>query len=324
MRIQIATPYQSPDVVGGISTYVDILKQGLVEAGVEVTVAREIDTSSDLVHCHAHWYVLRDSLKLKKVSGFTFHTIPELSRLKWKAFSGFLAKCRFIVHLSDYSRLVIGRATGLGGQVVRPSVIPKTVSKEYARQLKSRLKIGSRYPILCMISPLEFGKKCDGIKSLICSLKLIDDELDPHLLIVGGGSRMSEMMEFTKAERAGSKVSFLGRVPDAWDYLALCDVYTHISLMDNSPLAVLEAMSIGKPVVSVDVGGIKELLGTDGIITGTSPAEIAEAVSSAAGNPADMRRIARTLKKRFERVFGLKRMVSEHIRVYEDALGWRR
>ncbi|MCK4444939.1 MAG: hypothetical protein KAW09_10365, partial [Thermoplasmata archaeon] len=182
MRIQLATPYKLPGTVGGISSYVETLRYSLSRAGVDVAVARKIDISSDVIHCHAHWYVLRDSLKRKKISGFTFHTIPELSYLKWKAFTKLLDRCEFLIHLSDYSLQEISRSTGLDGHVIRPSVLPKFLPMEDVEELKTKLKLDSKHPILCMISPLEHKEKCEGMKSLLASLKLIESQGDPHLL----------------------------------------------------------------------------------------------------------------------------------------------
>lgn len=320
MRIQLATPYRLPEIVGGISSYVETLRHALKEAGVDVTVDRKIDSSCDVVHCHAHWYVLKDSLKRRKISGFTFHTIPRLSHLKWKVFSRLLAKCKFLIHLSEYSLHEISNATGLDGLVIRPSVIPETVSEKEIGKLRQELGIGSRYPILCMISPLEFKEKCEGIKSLLASLDMVEVDGEPLLLIVGDGSRMDELRNFAEKHNLQSKVLFLGKVANAWNYLALCDIYTHISFIDNTPLAILEAMSLGKPVISVDVGGIRELLGSEGILTKTSPDQIADAISDMAGSAEKIRKVSETLRDRFDEAFSLRNMAKKHVEVYREAM----
>jgi glycosyltransferase involved in cell wall biosynthesis len=320
VKVQLATPYKLPEVVGGISTYVESLRYALLQAGMEVTVGREIDASSDIIHCHAHWYVLRDALKAGAASGFTFHTLPELSFMKRKAFKKLLAKSKFLIHLSEYSRRRINSTMGLDGSLIRPSVRPQPVPAEIVENLKRRLGLQSRYPILCMISPLEHHDKCEGIKLLMKSLGLIESRGDPILLIIGSGSQLNELQCVAEKENVKSRVSFLGRVSDVWPYLHLCDVYAHISLMDNAPLAILEAMSIGKPVISVDVGGIGELLGSEGILTGASSSDIAETVSSLSEDRSTMKRVSNGLRSRFQDIFSLERMAQEHIGLYREVL----
>src|SRR3989344_4856365 len=52
------------------------------------------------------------------------------------------------------------------------------------------------------------------------------------------------------------------------DYLKESDIFVYCSYLDNMPFAILEAMACGMPVVSNDVGAVKEIInnGIDGII----------------------------------------------------------
>jgi L-malate glycosyltransferase len=51
--------------------------------------------------------------------------------------------------------------------------------------------------------------------------------------------------------------SYPGEIGDIWQ---LIDVQAHASMMDSSPMSVIEGMSLGKPVVVTDEGGIPELI----------------------------------------------------------------
>lgn len=63
-------------------------------------------------------------------------------------------------------------------------------------------------------------------------------------------------------------------------YMNACDVMVLASDHEGSPVAVREALACGLPVVSVDVGDVKNLLGTgsNGVIVERDPAAFAEAI----------------------------------------------
>jgi len=53
-------------------------------------------------------------------------------------------------------------------------------------------------------------------------------------------------------------VPFIDDVYELADYYAAADILLFVSLAENFPLVALEALSTGLPVVSFDVGGVKE------------------------------------------------------------------
>ena len=59
------------------------------------------------------------------------------------------------------------------------------------------------------------------------------------------------------------RVILLGKKENPYPYIAACDLYVQPSRFEGYPMTVLEALVLGKPVVSTDNGGAKELL-TDG------------------------------------------------------------
>ncbi len=80
-------------------------------------------------------------------------------------------------------------------------------------------------------------------------------------LIVGNGSLEAEL----KAQAEGfPDIIFTGYVPDTTALLNLADVNVLSSESEAMSLAILEAMSIGKPTVATNVGGNGQLI-TDGI-----------------------------------------------------------
>lgn len=77
-----------------------------------------------------------------------------------------------------------------------------------------------------------------------------------------GDGDMSDVLqeEARSLDKSGSRIVFHGMVPDPWPELTPFDVFALPTRSDNQPLALLEAMAAGLPVVSTKVGGIPELV----------------------------------------------------------------
>ena len=58
--------------------------------------------------------------------------------------------------------------------------------------------------------------------------------------------------------RSGSGISYRGAVDDVRDVLVECDVFVLPSYHEGMPRSVLEALSIGRPIITTDVAGCRE------------------------------------------------------------------
>jgi glycosyltransferase involved in cell wall biosynthesis len=74
-------------------------------------------------------------------------------------------------------------------------------------------------------------------------------------LVVGEGPQRAEL-ERLLAEREG--VRLLGSRADVPDLLAACEALCLLSEAEALPMSILEAMALGRPVVTTDVGGTTE------------------------------------------------------------------
>jgi glycosyltransferase involved in cell wall biosynthesis len=95
-------------------------------------------------------------------------------------------------------------------------------------------------------------------------------------------------------------VSYPGSVGDLW---SLVDVHAHPTLLDSSPIALLEGMSLGKPAVTTRIGGIHELVvdGETGIVLPPGNASaLATAILRLLQNPDEAARLGQNAKRRYE------------------------
>jgi len=84
-----------------------------------------------------------------------------------------------------------------------------------------------------------------------------------QLVFVGEGETRASVE--SRAGVAGEGIHFLGPRRDVPGLLALADVMLLPSIADAMPMAVLEAMALGTPVIACDVGDTREALGEGGI-----------------------------------------------------------
>ncbi|WP_430790332.1 glycosyltransferase family 4 protein [Virgibacillus flavescens] len=86
-----------------------------------------------------------------------------------------------------------------------------------------------------------------------------------RLLLVGNGTLRKDLEE--EAERYGirTRVHFLGHRQDVECFYTLADVTLLTSASESFPLVLLESARAGTPVISTNVGGVKELITNDSV-----------------------------------------------------------
>jgi glycosyltransferase involved in cell wall biosynthesis len=115
-----------------------------------------------------------------------------------------------------------------------------------------------------------FEDKSKNISGLLESLKIIDDKgIDFKCKLIGEGMDLNLMKEKAKELQLINKVSFTGLLQGQAlaDELSSGDFLVLSSNYENMPVVILEALASGLPVVSTNVGGIKEMIDdTKGIL----------------------------------------------------------
>ena len=100
-----------------------------------------------------------------------------------------------------------------------------------------------------------------------------------QLVVAGDGPLRSWVLD---QSAASPWLRALGSVDhaDLMELMLRCDLVAIASIYEGLPTVLLEALSIGVPVVSTDVGRARELIGSSsGVVVGRSPAEFADGIS---------------------------------------------
>ena len=89
---------------------------------------------------------------------------------------------------------------------------------------------------------------------------------DLKLLCVGGGKYLESTIRIATQRKIIEKVIFTGYSDHVIDYLNAIDILVLTSSWEGFPNAILQAMSMGIPVVVSNVGGCSEIV--DNMING--------------------------------------------------------
>jgi glycosyltransferase involved in cell wall biosynthesis len=125
------------------------------------------------------------------------------------------------------------------------------------------------------------------------------------------------------AGQLGARVSFLGLLERVPEMLSACDLFALASHWEGAPMAVIEAMATGLPVVATAVGGVPELVvdGETGLLTPPDDAQaLAAALAALADDGEKRRRFAAAAGLRAAR-FDVGAMVESYAAFFEESAG---
>ena len=110
--------------------------------------------------------------------------------------------------------------------------------------------------------------------------------LNVGLAIVGSGVLEATLRARIDSLGLSGHVVLLGQMDNPFPVLGGADLFVLPSLHEGQPVTLLEAMTLGTGVVASDLPGNRELIDLGyGVLSGTSPQDIAQAIRSALADP---------------------------------------
>jgi glycosyltransferase involved in cell wall biosynthesis len=156
---------------------------------------------------------------------------------------------------------------------------------------------------------------------LIRAVTLLDGGSGPlACAIVGIGPEERRLRDLIDALGVGDRVRLVGRRSDVPDFIRALDVAVLCSRREGSPLALLEYMAGGAPIVASDVGGIPEILedGVSGLLVAPSdPSALAGALQRVLDDRELARRLGEAARARQRSEYDLDVVVARLQELYE-------
>ncbi|MEJ2218955.1 MAG: glycosyltransferase [Gemmatimonadota bacterium] len=144
--------------------------------------------------------------------------------------------------------------------------------------------------------------------------------LELHIVLMGDGPERSALEGQAAALGVSDKVHFLGWREDLPQLLPHADVFVLASASEGLPLAVLEAMASGVPVLSTPVGDLPRVVqeGSTGGFFRVGDAEgLAAHLIRFAEHPEERRRLGGNARAHVQRQFSEAAMVDQYMALYD-------
>ncbi len=141
----------------------------------------------------------------------------------------------------------------------RVRVVHNGIDVAPARMPDGRIaELATRGPVIGALTLLRPGK---GLETLIdATPAVIARHPRAQVAIVGDGPDLGRLQARARLRGVEGTVHFVGHCERPLEALAALDVFVHPSWAESFPYVVLEAMTLGKPIVASDVGGIGEAI----------------------------------------------------------------
>jgi glycosyltransferase involved in cell wall biosynthesis len=126
-------------------------------------------------------------------------------------------------------------------------------------KIKNKVNDGKKINFL-FLGEIGFRK---GIFDLLKAISLEQETLQNKIILrIGGNEVEGDIREFIKNHKLSSFVFFEGWISgkEKNDILSWADIFILPSYNEGLPIAILEAMSYSKPIISTSVGGIPEVV----------------------------------------------------------------
>jgi len=198
-------------------------------------------------------------------------------------------------------------------------------SKADSFQLRRELSLPEEILLVGIVARLV------PIKNHLCFLKaarILSDQFDNvRFLVIGDGELRGMLEQKTRDLKLGSRVIFMGFQHNLLKIYAGLDIVTLSSFNEGLPVALIEAMAAGKPVISTDVGGVRDLIldGYNGLLVPSNdPAALADAILYLLRKPERRRMMGEAGRAKAYPLFDKSRLVNDIDNLYQKLLSGER
>lgn len=164
-----------------------------------------------------------------------------------------------------------------------------------------------------------------GIDVLVDAMARLPDQRIVACVVGDGAERERERQH---AERVGmgERILWKGMVPLAGRVNPAFDVFVLSSRTEGTPIALLEAIAAGTPVVATRVGGIPDVVSENEalLVAPEDPAALADAIARVFADPKAAAERARRALSRLNASFGADAWLTRHDEIYLLAAARRR
>ncbi len=318
--------------------------QELEEAGAEVhcfsaannlkillkakKIARYVNEHQiDVIHCHLPWAGFLGRI-VHKLTGvpvlYTEHNKQERYHKLTKWIN------RFTFNWQTAAIAVSGEVAESIQKNIAPKIKVHTIlngvnTDRFKKSEEGRIKIRQQYGwddnsiVIGTLAVFRFQKRLDLWLDLFKKIKNQHPGKKIKGVIVGAGP-LKDLIEQKRFELGlETDVLIPGLQTNTIDWFSAMDIYMMCSIFEGLPIALLEAMSCGLPVVTTNAGGIGEVIrhGVDGLLVHVDePNKIVKEAEKLISDSSIRYQYAQAARNRVVVEFGMERMVAQLEHMY--------
>lgn len=206
------------------------------------------------------------------------------------------------------------------GKISQYSIFPPgfTVKSPQGILTRGDLNIPKDSFCCAWIGRLVDIKKPDRILEIVRTTNRIS--MNIHFLVIGGGPHLERLKELSDLESL--PITFLGWRNDIEELIYVCDVMLLTSENEGTPISLIQAQRLGKPVISTDVGSVKEVMinGKTGFAVSYDAQLFAERILDLKENPDTYRSFSNAAKDFSNERFSESRLIRDHEKLYRELI----
>ncbi|MDD5072412.1 MAG: glycosyltransferase family 4 protein [Candidatus Omnitrophica bacterium] len=149
---------------------------------------------------------------------------------------------------------------------------------------------------------------------------------DIKCIVIGDGEERAGLEGYAEKSGIREKIVFHGWKEEMADVYADLDIIALTSFNEGTPVALIEALAAGRPVVSTDVGGVKDVVddGINGCLVASGDAAgFAKRLLELAVDPEKRDEFGRNGRRKVLQKYSKERLVKDMKALYEEALRQR-
>jgi glycosyltransferase involved in cell wall biosynthesis len=272
---------------------------------------RSLMVQADIVHAHSPLPAGVARLLAKSIRPSRRPVLVSTEHNEWSSFAASTRRLNALTSGLDHHRFAVServrrsmsprvaqRTEVLVHGIVAPAGGQVGVVNASAR-LRSELQL-DREAVLA-ITVANFRKEKDYPNLLRAARRAVDEVPQLHLAVVGQGPLRDEVHRLHGDLDLEGRVHLLGQRDDVRELLAGADLFVLGSAHEGLPVAIMEAMAAGLPIVATDVGGVADAVPTGVcglVVPPRSPDALAEAIVTLARNPELRQRMSVSARER--------------------------
>ena len=213
---------------------------------------------------------------------------------------------------------IVETSNGIDSELFQP------LSLKRKHELRSFLPFPAEY-LLCLFVGRLIKRK--GVGILIQSLAEVMESFPQlHLMIIGMGNEEANLRNLVEKHNLGPAISFMGEISrdEVLVHLQMGDVFILPSESEGMPNALLEAMSVGLPVIATRIAGIEEVVvdGKNGfLVQPGSRTELSNALLRLAEDSSLLCSAGQQSRAIIDMAFSLDYVADKYIQTYRKLLG---